>query len=1041
MKNNKYKPFFRSLTVAAIMMGASAANVLAQGTIKGKVLDQHGTPVAGANLTVKGTTIATVSDENGDFKLGNVPSGSQTINVSYLGLQPAEEAFMVVDGATISQNISLNGGNGSSSNSSKSEIVNVAYRKVNSDEIIGGVSWINIPEVYAKGYSNSVDNIQSFVSGFNGNSLRGGSTYLLLVDGVPRESANVVPSEIEQISILKGPEATLLYGSIGSQGAILITTKRGKRDGLNISARAASGVNASKIYPEYLGAAEYMVVNNQVNKADNLPEVYTEEEIYKTAVGLNPYKYPDMNLYSSDYLRKIYNFSDATMEIEGGNEKTHFYTNVGFYRQGQPVKIGEMKDAGASRFNIRGNVDVTITKAITAFIDANTTFYDGKSANGNFWSAAANMRPNYPRQGAALIPLSMVDPDNDAVFELLNSSQFIIDGEYFLSGTQETKTNEIANIYAAGNSKNTIRQFQFDAGVKGDLSSLLKGLYLRTDYAVDYRSSYTTSFNNSYATFAPVWGNVNGVDGIVSLEKMNEDKKSGSQNISGSTNLRTISANGILGWDDSFGDHNFKTMFVATMYQKTNDKKYHKAANANLGLMLNYNLAHKYFANVNLGIPHTVKLEEGNRNGFSKSVELGWNLKNEDFLKNSSAISSLMLSASLSAIDDAERIVNPSNSGNTDDDYYMYADNWITAWGYGWKDGNQSQYTYNQAGANKDLDFIHRKTFSATLRAGFLNDMVTLEGTYFKSKWDNLTAKLSTQYPGFFTPGYPAVSFIPVVNYGAEERSGFEFGATFNKSFGDVKVNAGVYGTYYDTKVTKRDEKWNEDYLYRTGNPIDGVWAYQTQGIFQTQEQIDDFTNNYAEQKVGATPKPGDIMYIDQNGDKVINSDDQVYLGKGGWYGSPFTMGINLTVQYKRFTLFALASAYTGSIAFKNNSYYFMNGPTAKYSAIARDCWTEDTPDATYPRLTSGDASNNYKDSDFWMFKNNKFLLNKVQLTYTFPASAFEGNFISGLALHFTASGDNTGLLMISKERKHLETNIGSAPYSRQFLLGASISF
>lgn len=160
-------------------------------------------------------------------------------------------------------------------------------------------------------------------------------------------------------------------------------------------------------------------------------------------------------------------------------------------------------------------------------------------------------------------------------------------------------------------------------------------------------------------------------------------------------------------------------------------------------------------------------------------------------------------------------------------------------------------------------------------------------------------------------------------------------------------------------------------------------------------------------------------------------------MGKGGWYGSPFTLGINLTAKWKDFTFFALATGGFGSYGVKNSSYYWVDGED-KYSAVVRDRWTEETAaTATYPRLSTLDASQNFRTSDFWMYKANRFDLAKIQVTYDLPKKLLRGSFVKALSAY--VSGAN--LLTISKEREHMELNVGSAPQSRYYNIGVKAVF
>ena len=214
--------------------------------------------------------------------------------------------------------------------------VQIAFRKVAESDLTGGVSVINMQELNDKNYSTySLDNLQGYVGGWNGNSLWGmdgdNAGYLVLVDGVPRDADNVLPSEIEQITFLKSASAVVLYGSRASKGVIYITTKRGKeQEKLQIDVRANTGFYVPKSYPKYLGSAEYMTLYNEALANDGLDPLYSDTEIYNYASGANPYRYPNVDYYSSDYLKKAYNRSDVTAEFSGGNKRARFYSNIGY---------------------------------------------------------------------------------------------------------------------------------------------------------------------------------------------------------------------------------------------------------------------------------------------------------------------------------------------------------------------------------------------------------------------------------------------------------------------------------------------------------------------------------------------------------------------------------------------------------------------------------------------------------------------------------------------------------------------------------------
>ena len=906
-----------------------------------------------------------------------------------------------------------------------SDQVPVAFGTRAMNETLGGVSTVNVKALMEKNYNTyALDNMQGYVSGWNGNSLWGINDYLVLVDGTPRDIDNVKPDEIEQISFLKGAQAVVLYGSRGANGVILVTTKRGQESPLHIDVRLNTGWDVAKSFPEYLGSAEYMTLYNEARINDGLDPLYSAEEIYNFGSGSNPYRYPNVNFYSSDYVKKARNRSEATAEISGGGHFAKFYANIGFYRTGDFLKFGEAENNYTQRFNVRGNVDLRLNDMISAYVNTNISFYDSKSPVGdNYWSTATTMRPN---RVAPLIPMSYIDPNALAAQELLATTENIYGGQ-FLGGTQADNSNVFASYFAAGKSKYTSRQFQFDAGINFDLGSLLKGLSFHTQFSVDYATSYSTSYNNDYATYAPTWSNYNGKEVIVALTKYGEDKRSGVQNISGSTDNQVMNFNAHFDYIRTFDKvHNIDAKFVVNGFQLTNSGEYHKLSNANLGLQLAYNYAQKYYANFSAAAIHSAKLAKGHREAFSPSFSIGWNAAKEKFMEGS-AFDDLMLSASYSVL----------NSDLSIEDYYMYQGYYTQNgdYGGGWYDGQSTQAVKAMNGMNEDLTFVKRKEFSVNLKASLWKQMLTADLSFFHSEVTDKVINATGFYPSYFYTYYPEGKFLPYINHDADSRTGFDFSVNFKKKFGEVDFQAGVNGTYYTTEATKRDDiNYIDAYQYREGKPLDAIWGYECLGFFKDQADID---ASPSQAKLSGNIRPGDLKYKDQNNDGIIDDKDQINLAKGGWYGNPFILGINLSAKYKGFTLFVLGTGGFGAKAVKNSSYWWIDQED-KYSAVVRNRWTAETAaTATYPRLTTQSGANNNTTSDFWLYSTDRFNLAKVQLTYDFPRQWFLKSFVHGLSAYI--SGSN--LLTIAKERELLELNVGSAPQTRFYNLGVKVSF
>ena len=901
--------------------------------------------------------------------------------------------------------------------------VQVAFRSLDRSDLLGGVSVIDMKAMSEKAYTNySLSLVDNVVGGFNGN-IWGNSEYLVMVDGMVRDANNVLPHEIDQITLLKGASAVVLYGPRAAKGVISITTKRGKVGDLRINVNANTGFYTPKSYPKYLGSAEYMSLYNEARVNDGLAANYSQEAIYNHASGLNPYRYPDFDMYSSDYLKKAYNRSEAVAEISGGNEKVKYYTSTGYYRESSLLKVGNTEDNYNSRFFVRGNVDMQLHKLITAQADANVTFYDSYAASVDWWRQAATLRPHLV---SPFIPLSYIEEtDQNSLNAVLNSS-YIKDGKYFFGGTQQNPTNPVADAYAAGDSKFVSRQFQFNTRFDINLSPLLKGLYFRAKYGIDYASTYNQGYTSKYATFSPVWTNYNGTDVIASITQYGKDEKSGSENIDNSAYRYTYNVSGQFDYQRTINaDHNVFAMILANAWQTQRSGHYHRTTNANLGFQASYNYQHRYYADFSVAMPYSTKLPEGKRIAYSPTVTLGWNLAKESFMENS-IFDDLMLTASAGIINQDLDITASDN----EDGYYLYKAVIQSGGWYSWGDNGGLAATEFQRGNNPDMTYVKRKELTAGLRGSMWDKLISFDVNFFTSKMDGGLVRTNSLYPNYFTQtGYPSSSIIPYVNFNVDQRTGFDFSVYTNKKVGEVELTLGVSGMYYKSIAKKRDENVEFDYLSAVGRALNGHWGLQSEGFFQNQSEID-----AAPDQTFGDVKPGDIRYKDQNNDNKIDNNDRVFLGR---WDSPFMSGVNLTAKWRNFTLYAMGNLYMGGYGMKNNSYYWVKGD-GKYSEVVRNRWTPETAaTATYPRLTTTDGANNFRASDFWMYKNDRFNLTQVQLTYQMPEKVLEGTFIKGLS--FFANANN--LLTIAKERKALELNVGSAPQTRFYQLGFKGTF
>ena len=581
-------------------------------------------------------------------------------------------------------------------------------------------------------------------------------------------------------------------------------------------------------------------------------------------------------------------------------------------------------------------------------------------------------------------------------------------------------------MYAAGYNTWTSRQMQFDTGVKFDLSSVLKGLSFKTMFAVDYSTSYTTSLNDSYATFGVNWTQFDGKQIIGSVTQYGEDKHTGTLNSSNSKERQTLAWTGQFDYVNSFGNHNVNATLLANGYQQTISGEYHKVSNANLGLLVSYNYAHKYYADLAANVVHSAKLPEGNRNAISPSATLGWRLSEENFLKDVNWLNDLRLTAGYTVL----------NQDLDIKEYFMY-ENIFTATGtwWGWSDANNAiQTSDSQRGGNDKLGFIKRKEFNVGLNGALFGNRLSFAVNYYNTVTDGLLAQPDYIYPSYMHTYWPVSTFVPYINYGKNRRTGVDFSLGYNDKVGDFEYAIQAFGQTNSSKNLKVAENVEYDYMRTEGKLTDALWGYECLGYYNSQEEID---NDKVKSSLG-TVKPGDLRYKDQNGDNIIDSKDRVVIGR---WSAKFTGGMNLTLKYKNFTLFAMLTGQFGGNALKDDTYNWVYGER-KYSDVVLGAWTESKykngESITYPRLTTQSSDNNFCASDYWMYSTDRIDLSRVQLTYDFNKSLFGDNsLVKGLQVYVNGSS----LLTIAGERKQMERNVDSAPQTRSFTIGAKVEF
>jgi TonB-linked SusC/RagA family outer membrane protein len=989
----KYKiPYLVLYLLTFIVLRANGQNL----TIDSRVTSSKGTPIANAIITNENGKILSVTDTAGKFVLAGIPD-SIMLYVSADGFMAAMIRPKAIQGdIVLEEDLS-------------SQKANVAYRNMLKKNIGTDVSVLD-PKSF-----NDVDNNFNVIDALNGrsagllwyNNIWGMQNAQVFIDGVPRDFSDITVDDIDHITILKGAHAVALYGSLGAKGVILITTKRGEQYKRKIDVRVNNKVGLPRMYPSFLNSADYMTLYNEARVNDGLPRLYSDSLIAKYRSG-NRYQYPDVDYYSSDYLRSMANRTEASARFSGGNQHAQFFASIGYDRSNTLLKVGEGKNENDQAFRARGNVDLKLNDYISSTIDVSTIFYNSRSAQTNYWQRAATI---LPFKYSPLIPLDLIR--SDSVLEVANTSRNIIDGKYLLGGSQEYLTTPFADLYAGGYSNNIQRVLQVTNKLHFDLSPVTEGLSFTTNIHADYHNTYNQSINNSYAVFSPVWRN----DSLVNLIKYGNDYRPGVENINNSWQTRNIGASVQLNYDrDIDANNSIALMAVASAIQIQSTGTYQPNKYAHLGIQGSYWYKQKYGVDLTGVWVNSTKLPKSNKVGFSPSVSFTWQLSEEDFIKNMAFVDYLKAYTSLSILKTDVDI----------SDYFLY-ENYYASQGYfSWNDNlnnTNNAPTVSLRGANPNLTFPSRKEFTLGIEGNIFKN-IAFSANYFLIRNDGLITKRLSQYPGFLS------DFVPYDNFNAFQYTGVDFSVTYNKSVNEnTKFSIGLNGTYVTSKVIKYDELNAYDYLNRTGRPVDAIFGLESAGFFTSEEDI----RNSPFQLFGEV-KPGDIKYVDQNGDNIIDQNDVVMIGR--WI-SPFVFGTHLTFTYKSITLFVMATGSLGGYGVKSNDYYWVDGDD-KYSDVVLNRWTEQTKNtATYPRLSSLRNENNFRTSDFWLYKTDRIDLSRAQITYDFDKRKFRQGYLKGLQIY--VSGSN--LLTLSKNKDILNLNVYSAPQMSYYTLGIKANF
>jgi TonB-linked SusC/RagA family outer membrane protein len=1025
MKRYIFKLFLLLIFTVFISTQVEAQEKGTSTPIQGKILDEAGNPIPLAKIYFDSGSKIALTNADGSFSVA-MPLSEIAV------LEATDFETVRMDGAALKSNgtvVLVKKAYGLKS----TDKVNVPFGTLYSRQLTGAVTVINTKETmkfdkteYVKGVVNGR------VLGFFGNSnsrsntdvysgiLNDGGNTITVVDGIPRVGYNLNLSEVESITVLKDITTRALYGAQAMDGVILITTKRGEANKREMNFSVERGISDPIALPEFMNAGDYMGFFNQALKNDGLPEKYSADAIAKTLSGEDKLRYPDEDYYNSTYLKNLGSFTNVIGEASGGNTNAQYYLNMGWKNNtGLIQKLWKEKYTdGTNTFNVRGNVDYQINSFMKMKIDG-VVFYEtsntprfnavGTTAQ-NFYMRASSFLPNYY---PALIDASLLSPDQQGAAKL-------IDGKYVLGGTSEYQTNIYGELATNGYYTETTRILQNNTSLDFDLKGITEGLTAKAYLTFDMNNNFAKSLARTYAVYQPNYTIPAGQTAeVLSFTKYGVDKPAETPNISNVGFYRRVSVSGQVNYDREFNKkHKINATGVAYTDFQTLSGRLQDEKSVNFGIRANYMLKDKYIAELSVVTSGSPKFDD-NKWGTSPSFGLGWIVSEESFLKGNDMINYLKLRANAGTLKtdqySAYRQYMSYYTGGANADYYNY----------GFGAFRNYQRTINAG--NPNISWTEKKEMSFGFESVLLKGKMQLEATYFNNTLSGIPQKLTNILPGYVEQTWQ--------NYGEYNDKGIEWGLKYNINLGKALLTLGhnaVYST--PTKVKDNVIDYAEPWRKRTGIDADAIFGLEDNGFYTTS----DFSNGTL---VSGLPvpifgevKPGDIKYIDQNNDSYISDKDEKMIGNSS---ARLQYGLNINLKVKNFELFVLGTGQNGAERIYSKPYDWVYGDR-KYSEVVRNSWTESTAaTADYPRLSSKNNPNNFRNSTFWLKKDNFFTIHTAQLTYNMPFTAAQKAAMKTMQLYVRG----TNLLTISENKERRELNTDSQPQMRFYSIGVVTSF
>jgi len=964
-KSILFSHFARGLGLLVFLLFTTAA-ASAQRTISGKVTDSKGAPIDNATVIVKGGKAGTITNPDGTYRL-TVPENARVLVFSSVGMAIVE--VTIGDQTTINPVLTA-------LDNTLNDVVVVGYGTQKRASVTGAISTVNgntvkeLPVVSVQqALQGRVPGLQVTNNGSPGTepivTIRGissisyASNPLYVVDGFPTGDLSTMDTrDIESVDVLKDASAAAIYGSRATNGVIMITTKKGKRDGkVSISLDSYYGIQDVTQRLSLLNTQQFMqyALAYRGSQVPRLTSPTIDEPVYQGAKQT----YGQTNTDWQDAYFKQGAITQHNIGLSGGNNVSRFYASAGYMNQS-----GIAPHVGYERYNFRINSDHIISKTFTFGQNLYLAYGDQAYDNNE-----AQSRTNLVNVIKMMPHIPVYDPTSNGGFRGVNS---------VLDGGDPTNPVEDATLKNPGNRK-TVKLL----GTAYLEVNLARWLKFRSTAGIDYA-------NGLDYRFSPIFNDNGTVAGSSASQAT-------------ITNNRSISTVQLftqqLTFDNTFGSHHVNATAVyeyqGQKVRQENEsgnqasntlKTLNNASNVSAQTLLyedyiisyvgrvNYDFKGKYLLSAAIRRDGLSVWAPGNKWATFPSGSIGWRIDQEKFMQNQTKISELKLRAGygITGLNGIILGYTPWLVGvNANSAYYPFGNSI-----------NSGPASSIQSLENRALEWETTKQINVGLDVGILRNALTLSAEYYQRKTDNLI--LAVPLPNSL--GY--LNGTVNQNVAAMRNSGFELQLGYNDRKGEFQWNASGNISVITNKVLRlaagvpnieagSDVDLSEGYNITNtapGHPIQSFYGWQVEGIFQSADEV----SKHATQTAGTAP--GDLKFKDINGDGKIDNNDRTFLGS---FIPDFTYAFNLGANYKNFDASLFFQGVQGNKIF-NATRVATEGMVRFFNAGTQvlDAWTPTHTNTNIPRAVSSDPNQNARPSTRFLEDGSFLRLKNVMIGY-----------------------------------------------------------